>query len=271
MLIEHLFRGWTRLSGTVPDVRWRPKNCKHINRRADGSAARRSVRALRGLPEKNRAPVPGIPGLQQSQFATLAEPRPPKIPMQGSGQSRTKAPGTTPPSRKSLDMSLYARQLMSSREYRSRRWWENGRRLTKMQAVVCHKEGAPNDVHGANLPRRPWALSDRRSRRYHCDEGRHTYRCNDKFVQFGVVIATACPLQHRVDFQIVCSLDRRQYLCSQFVARTSARNFGALPALSRKNGKASFPLWGRPVRRSFRARLPHLNARTTPAMTAEIT
>src|SRR5262249_1408733 len=91
MLIEHLFRGWTRLSGTVPDVRWRPKNCKHINRRADGSAARRSVRALRGLPEKNRAPVPGIPGLQQSQFATLAEPRPPKIPMQGSGQSRTQA------------------------------------------------------------------------------------------------------------------------------------------------------------------------------------
>ena len=45
----------------------------------------------------------------------------------------------------------------------------------------------------------------------------------------------------------------------------------ALPDLSRKNGKASFPLSATPVRRSFRARLPHLNARTTLAMTAGIT
>src|SRR5262249_39819471 len=42
-----------------------------------------------------------------------------------------------------------------------------------------------------------------------------------------------------------CSLDRRQYLCSQFVARTSARNFDALCPLSRgKMGRHRSPCGG---------------------------
>src|ERR1700740_390341 len=83
---------------------------------------------------------------------------------------------------------------------------------------ACHNKGTPNDVYGAKLPRCSWALSDGRSRRYHRDGGRHSYWCDSKLVQFCVVVATACPLQHRADLQIVCSLERRRYLCDQFIA-----------------------------------------------------
>src|SRR5215472_837912 len=49
--------------------------------------------------------------------STLGDTETAKTDMQGPGQSRTKAPGTTPPDRKPLDMSLHACQPKSSREY----------------------------------------------------------------------------------------------------------------------------------------------------------
>jgi hypothetical protein len=104
-------------------------------------------------------------------------------------------------------------------------------------ASLLAAKGTPNDLHGAKLPRCSWALSDGRIRRYHCDEGRHSYRCDGKLVQFCVVVAAPCPLQHCADLEIVCSLERCRHLCDQFTAGASysdpveETNLSAKPAL----------------------------------------
>src|SRR5215469_1717303 len=134
MLIDHLF--WTRLSSTIPDVRWRPKNCKHINR----SAVRRRSEASEPCGAYRKRIEPRCREFRGSSNlnSTLGDTETAKNRHARAGPKSNQSARNNPagPQTARYEPPCMPTEVITRifGDLGPHRWCENGLRLTKMQA-----------------------------------------------------------------------------------------------------------------------------------------